>query len=97
MFVRMLFTKIDPDGLEAVRALYYRDEIWGVLAQQKGHRFHHLLESVDDPTEGVFLTAWDSREDAEAFEGTGAYEELADKFTHFHSERPRLRSYEARE
>ena len=97
MFVRMLFTKIDPDGLEAVRALYYRDEIWGVIARQKGHRFHHLLESVDDPTEGVFVTAWDSREDAEAFERTGAYEELADKFTHFHSERPQIRSYEVRE
>ncbi len=97
MFVRMLFTKIDPDGLEAVRALYYRDEIGGVLARQKGHRFHYLLESVDDPTEGVFVTAWDNREDAEAFEDTDAYEELADKFTHFHSERPQLRSYEARQ
>ena len=97
MFVRMLFTKIDADSLEAVRALHYRDEIWGVLARQKGHRFHHLLESVDDATEAVFVTAWDSREDAEAFERSGAYEELADKFADFDSERPQLRSYEARE
>ncbi len=48
MFVRMTFAKIDPDSLEAVRALHYRDEIWGVLARQKGHRFHYLLESADD-------------------------------------------------
>ena len=57
MFVRMAFTKIDPDDLEAVRALHYLDELWGVLARQKGHRFHYLLESVDDPTEGVLVTA----------------------------------------
>ena len=97
MFVRMTFTKIDLDSLEAVRALHYRDEIWGVLARQKGHRFHYLLESVDDATEGVFLTAWDSREDAEAYERSGAYEELVAKFAHFHSERPQHRSYEVRE
>ncbi len=97
MFVRMTFAKIDADSLEAVRALYYRDEIWGVLARQKGHRFHYLLESVDDATEGVFVTAWDGREDAEAFERTGAYEELVGKFVHFHSERPQIRSYEVRE
>ena len=97
MFVRMLFTKIDADSLESVRALHHRDEIWGVLARQKGHRFHHLLESVDDATESVFVTAWDSREDAEAFERTGAYEELVGKFTHFDSERAQLKSYGARE
>ena len=97
MFVRMLFTKIDADGLEAVRALHYRDEIWGVLARQKGHRFHHLLESVDVPGDGVSVTAWDSREDAEAYERSGTYEELVAKFEQFYTEPARLRSYEVRE
>ena len=97
MFVRMTFTKIDPDSLEAVRALHYRDEIRGVLARQKGHRFYYVLESVDDATEGAFLTAWDSREDAEAYERSGAHEELLGKFTHFHSERTQFKSYEVRE
>ncbi len=39
------------------------------------------------------MTAWDSREDAEAYERSGAYEELVDKFRHFHIEPERLRSY----
>ncbi len=43
MFVRMTFTRSDPASAEAVRALYYRDEIWGVLERQRGHRFHYLL------------------------------------------------------
>src|SRR5918998_1329196 len=68
VFVGMTFTQSDPASAEAVRALYYRDEISGVLERQKGHRFHYLLESVDVPGEGVSVTAWDSREDAEAYE-----------------------------
>ena len=98
VFVRMTFTKIDPASAEAVRALYYRDEIWGVLERQKGHRFHyHLLESVDVPGEGVSVSAWDSREDAEAYERSGAYEELVAKFRNFYTEPERLASYEVRE
>ena len=97
MFVRMTFTKIDPASAEAVRALYYRDEIWGVLDRQKGHRFHHLLESVDIPGEGVSVTAWDSREHAEAYERSGTYEELVAKFRSFYTEPAQLRSYEVRE
>ena len=97
MFVRMTFIKNDLDSLEAVRALYNSDEVSGVLDRQKGHRFHYLLESVDDVTEAVSLTAWDSREDAEAYERSGAYEELLAKFSHFHTEPARLHSYEVRE
>ena len=97
MFVLMTFTKIDPASAEAARALYYRDEIEGVLVRQKGHRFHHLLESVDVPGESISVTAWDSREDAEAYERSGAYEELEAKFGNFHTAPELLASYEVRE
>jgi heme-degrading monooxygenase HmoA len=93
----MNFTQSDPESAEAVRALYYRDEVSGVLARQKGHRFHHLLESVDVPGESISLTAWDSREDAEAYESSGAYEDLVAKFGNFYTEPERLASYEVRE
>ncbi len=96
MFVRMTFTQSDPASAEAARALYNSDEVSGVLERQKGHRFHYLLESVDVPGEGVSVTAWDSREDAEAYERSGAYEELLAKFAHFYDEPPRLSSYEVR-
>ena len=42
------------------------------------------------------MTAWDSREDAEAYERSGAYRELLDKFRNFHNEPARLCSYEVR-
>jgi heme-degrading monooxygenase HmoA len=88
VFVRMTFTKSDSDSLEAARTLYNSEEVSGVLERQRGHRFHHLLESVDVPGEGVSVTtSWDSREDAEAYERSGAYEELVAKFIHFYTSR----------
>ena len=97
VFVRMTFTQSDPASAEAVRALYNSEGVSGVLDRQKGHRFHHLLESVDVPGEGVSVTAWDSREDAEAYERSGAYEELVAKFRNFYTGPARLGSYEVRE
>ena len=97
MFVRITFTKSDPASAEAARTLYNSDEVSGILDRQQGHRFHYLLESVDDVTEAVSVTAWDSREDAEAYERSGAYEELLAKFSHFHTKPAELRSYEVRE
>jgi heme-degrading monooxygenase HmoA len=98
VFVRMTFTKIDPASAEAVRALYNSAEVSGVLERQRGHRFHHhLLESVDVPGEGVSVTAWDGREDAEAYERSGAYGELVAKFGNFYTGPARLASYEVRE
>ena len=96
-FLRMTFTKSDPACAEAARALYNSGEVSGVLSRQRGHRFHYLLESADVPGEGVFVTAWDSREDAEAYEMSGAYEELVAKFSHFYTAPARLGSYEVRE
>ncbi len=96
MFVRMTFTKTDPAHYDEAIALFNSEEVSGVIGQQKGHRFHYLLESVDVPGEGVSVTAWDSREDAEAYERSGAYEELLAKFAHFYAAPPRLSSYEVR-
>ena len=97
MFVRMTFTQSDPASAEAARALYNSDEVSGVLDRQKGHRFHYLLESVDVAGEGVSVTAWDSREDAEAYEMSGAYEELVAMFNQFYTGPAQLRSYEVHE
>ena len=97
-FLRMTFTKSDPACAEAARALYNSGEVSGVLSRQRGHRFHYLLESADVPGEGVSVTAaWDSREDAEAYERSGAYEELEAKFGNFYTGPARLASYEVRE
>jgi len=80
-----------------VRDLYNSDEVSGVIRQQKEYRFHHLLESVDAPSESISLTAWDSQEDAQAYEQSGTYKEQVDKFGSYFTAPPELRTYEIRE
>ena len=43
------------------------------------------------------MSAWDGREDAEAYEMSGAYEELVAKFVPFYTGAARLASYEVPE
>ena len=97
MWVRLTYVKVDPTHADEVRDLYNSDEISGVIRQQKGYRFHHLLESVDAPGESISVTAWDSQEDAEAYEQSGTYKELVDKIRNYITAPPELRSYEVRE
>ena len=80
--------------MDEANALYNSEEVSGVISRQKGHRFHYLLTSVDDPKEGVSPSAWDGREDAEAYERSGTYEEFVGKFTSSHTEPAQLGSYE---
>ena len=97
MWVRLTYGKVDPAHVDELRDLYNSDEMSGVISQQKGHRFHHLLESVDAPGETISLTAWDSQEDAEAYEQSGTYKELVDKVRNYMTAPPELRTYEVRE
>ncbi len=71
----MTFTKMDPAHVDEANDLYNR-ELSSVISQQKGHRFHYLLLSAVNSGEAVSITAWDSREDAEAYEQSGTYKEL---------------------
>ena len=97
MWVHLTIIKMDPANADEVRDLYNSDEVSGVIRQQKGHRFHHLLESVNAPGESIFLTAWDSHEDAEAYEQSRTYKELVDKLGSYFTAPPELRTYEVRE
>ena len=97
MWVRLTYVKVDPANGDEVRDLYNSDEMSGVISQQKGHRFHHLLESLDAPGETIPLTAFDSQEDAEAYEQSGTYKELVDKIRNYITAPPELRTYEVRE
>ncbi len=97
MFVRMTYTKVDPSMVDETRDFYNGEEVSGVIRQQQGYRFNYLLESVDSPGEAISMTAWDSREDAEAYEQSGTYQELIGKFRQFFVEPPELKTYEVPE
>lgn len=97
VFVRMTYTKIEPSNMDEARDFYNSEEVSGVMRQQQGYRFNYLLESVDTPGEAISMTAWDSREDAEAYEQSGVYQELVGKFRQYFVEPPGLKTYEVPE
>ena len=80
MWLRLTFSRIDPEQLEEIPAPYNSEEVSGAVRQVKGYRFHYLLESADNRGEFVSTTAWDTKADAEAYEESGIYSELAAKF-----------------
>jgi len=93
----MTFSKIAPADLDDARKLYSSAFVSGVIQSQPGYRFHYWLESAETVGDVISLTAWDSRDDAEAYERSGLYKELGSKFQEwFHTQR-QLRSYEIRE
>jgi heme-degrading monooxygenase HmoA len=91
---RMTYTKLDPSSVDEARDFYNSEEVSGAMRQQQGYRFNYLLESVDTPGEAISMTAWDSREDAEAYERSGVYQKLIGKFRQYFVEPPELKTYE---
>lgn len=94
MFVRLTFVNLDPNNLEGARAQANGPEIREIAAKEKGFRFMYLLESVERPGEAVSISAWDSREDAEAY-GKNVYPKLVGKFKQWFTGSAELRLYEA--
>ena len=81
MWLRMVSAKADPAKVVDIRNLYLSQQLTDFFASQKGHRFHYLLESQADPSDIVFLTAWDSLEEmTEAFD-SDAHKNVGSLFT----------------
>jgi quinol monooxygenase YgiN len=83
MWLRIVKAKADPSKVEEIRNLYNSQELTDFFSSQKGHRFHHLLESPSDPGDIIFLTAWDSQEEmTEAF-ASDAHKKVGGKFKQY--------------
>ncbi len=97
MWVRMTYFKIDPANSQAARAFYNGEQISGAMRQQPGYRFNYLMESVDAPGEAISVSAWESLQEAQAYERSGVYEQMLSRFAEYFIRAPELRSYEVLE
>ena len=89
----MTFVKLKAGKRDAARKLY-NDMVIPSHSDRKGLRFVHLLESMDNAEEGIAVTAWDSRADAESYEKSGDYQTMVDKFKEMFEGEPELKSYQ---
>ena len=90
MFIRMTFVRFKPGTMPDVQALY-NDVVIPKMKQQPGLRFVHFLEQVDDRNAGISITAWDTSQEAEAYERTGIYPQLLANFEKWYAAPPELR------
>jgi heme-degrading monooxygenase HmoA len=97
MVVRHTLMHLDPENVEKARESYKSEEFTGVLRKLKGYRFNYLLESIDEPGEAISVTAWDTMDDAEAYEQSGLYADLVTKFGKWFTAPAELRTYEVSE
>ncbi len=83
MWLRIVNAKADPTKVENIRNLYNSQELTNFFNAQKGHRFHYLLESPTEPSDIIFLTAWDSQEEMAAAFDSDAHKKVGGKFKQY--------------
>ena len=84
MFLRIVSVSIQPGEIDAFRRIY-TDEVIPVLRNLKGCRFAFLTESMEEANKVLCITIWDRKEDADAYEKSGRYDELKGKLQHIFS------------
>jgi heme-degrading monooxygenase HmoA len=81
-FASLTFTKVKP-GIDPEEVRKVWDEgVTPILKEQKGFLGNFLLatEALD---EGIAVSIWESKEDAEALQTSGIYKQLVGKFAAF--------------
>ena len=95
MWVRLTFVEVRRDKLDELRKIYY-EELVPAAKGQKGFKDAFLMESVGEEGEVISLTAWDTKENGDAYESSGTYAELVNKVRHTFAGPPTLKSYEVK-
>ena len=83
MWIRIVNSKADPTKVKNIRELYNSQTLSDFFETQKGHRFHHLLETNDDSGNIIFLTAWDSLAEMETAFASDAHKAVGGQFKPF--------------
>ncbi len=81
MYCRITFVHLKRGASEEAQVIFQRSLI-PAAQRQKGFRGIYWLQSVENPTECIALSFWESREDAVANEQSGYYSEQRDKISH---------------
>jgi heme-degrading monooxygenase HmoA len=92
MFVRLTHLQILPEH-EKEATKIYNEQVVPVVKQQKGNVDIMLLHPETETGDHISLTSWERKEDADAYEQSGKYQELVSMVKHTFSKAPTLVSY----
>ncbi len=93
MYVRLVFVKVKKRKMDEFRNLYL-EEVIPIVTKHNGNRFVHLLENRENENEAISVTAWDKKENFEAYVRSGDFARTSEKYSPIFSENPVEKSYE---
>lgn len=85
MYVRIVSAQLKPGNKEEFGRLY-ASEILTALRNVRGCRYAFLTEGIEERNEVLSVTIWSSKQDAEAYEASGLFDQLQKKVQHAYSE-----------
>jgi heme-degrading monooxygenase HmoA len=85
MFMRLFHLKTKSEKVGVLKS-FYDAIVLPELQKIDGCLFAGLLLNNTDITEGISLTLWDTKQHAEAYEGSGLFEKLLDQAKPFLAE-----------
>jgi heme-degrading monooxygenase HmoA len=85
MYLRLFSLKIKEGMMEEFSKIY-QEEILPALRGVKGCRFAFMTENIQEKTEALSLTIWDTKQDAINYERSELFTELNDKVKHTFAE-----------
>jgi heme-degrading monooxygenase HmoA len=92
MFVRLTFCKFLPEHRKEAKQIFL-EQIAPAVKKQKGNLRIHLLEPADKSQDFISMTEWKTKEDATAYEASGAYKKLVAKLDGYFAKAPELKTY----
>ncbi|HYQ87881.1 MAG TPA: antibiotic biosynthesis monooxygenase [Bacteroidota bacterium] len=81
MFVRIVSPQVREEKLDEFVQIY-REEVLPALRKVEGCRYACLTENVQEKTQVISVTIWDSKHDADEYERGGLFDALKDKLEH---------------
>lgn len=77
MYMRLVQTKVKPDGLAMMKE-YYDTNIIPALQQTAGCLYACLMRNARQPDEIISMTLWETQLHADAYEKSGPFQQLMD-------------------
>ncbi len=84
-YIRIVSAKIQPGRIEEFERIYTQS-VLPAVRKMKGCLYASLVEGANDRNEVISLTVWQSKEDADEYEGSGWFEALTNRVRHTFSE-----------
>jgi len=81
MFVRIVSPQVQEEKIAEFKQIY-REEVLPALRKVKGCRYACLTENVQEKTQVISVTIWDTKDDADEYERGGLFDALKEKLEH---------------